>query len=104
MAPVPDSKMRKWRLKAATEQGPVLQEASGSRGPACVCRAVIMRLRLLTPAYFRLLQLQLSGVLECEPKDRLVNHTALLLAIMGLSLSYYSVRQLAKPVKPPPAQ
>ncbi|CAM5114071.1 unnamed protein product [Natator depressus] len=63
---------------------------------------MIIRLRHLTPGYFRLLQMQLARGLESEPKDRLVNHLALFLAIMGLSLSYYSVRQMTDPVRTPP--
>ncbi|KAM5180430.1 putative transmembrane protein ZNF593OS [Mantella aurantiaca] len=56
--------------------------------------AMIIRLGRLTPGYFRLLQLQVSGEVASEPKDRLVNHLAFLLALMGLGLSYYSVRQM----------
>lgn len=41
-----------------------------------------------------LFQLQVSGEVASEPKDRLVNHLAFLLALMGLGLSYYSVRQM----------
>ncbi|KAG8451294.1 hypothetical protein GDO86_003497 [Hymenochirus boettgeri] len=55
---------------------------------------MIIRLGRLTPGYSRLLQLQVSGELASEPKDRLVNHLAMLLALMGLGLSYYSVRQM----------
>ncbi|XP_077337194.1 transmembrane protein ZNF593OS [Lithobates pipiens] len=55
---------------------------------------MIIRLGRLTPGYFRLLQLQVSGEVASEPKDRLVNHLAFLLALMGLGLSYYSVRQM----------
>ncbi|KAG8143138.1 hypothetical protein E2320_000405 [Naja naja] len=63
---------------------------------------MIFRLRRLTPGYFRLLQMQLASGSESESKDRLMNHLALILAIMGLSLSYYSVRQLSEEIKPPP--
>ncbi|KAK9394731.1 hypothetical protein NXF25_015259 [Crotalus adamanteus] len=46
--------------------------------------------------------MQLASGSESESEDRLMNHLALILAIMGLSLSYYSVRQLSEEIKPPP--
>ncbi|XP_075051640.1 transmembrane protein ZNF593OS [Mixophyes fleayi] len=64
---------------------------------------MIIRLGRLTPGYFRLLQLQVSGELATEPKDRLVNHLAFLLALMGLGLSYYSVRQMVHESSLPPS-
>ncbi|MEE6515487.1 hypothetical protein FKM82_024295 [Ascaphus truei] len=64
---------------------------------------MIIRLGRLTPAYFRLLQLQVSGELASEPQDRLVNHLALMLAFMGLGLSYYSVRQMVHASSTPPS-
>ncbi|XP_063810820.1 putative transmembrane protein ZNF593OS [Pseudophryne corroboree] len=64
---------------------------------------MIIRLGRLTPGYFRLLQLQVSGELATEPKDRLANRLALLLALMGLGLSYYSVRQLVQESSLPPS-
>ncbi|XP_064408325.1 putative transmembrane protein ZNF593OS [Latimeria chalumnae] len=57
---------------------------------------MIIRLRRLTPGYFRLLQMQITGELEPKETDRLVNHVAMLLAMMGLSLSYYSMRKMTK--------
>ncbi|KAE8623842.1 hypothetical protein XENTR_v10005754 [Xenopus tropicalis] len=57
---------------------------------------MIIRLGRLTPGYSRLLQLQVSGELASEPQDRLVNNFAFLLALMGLGLSYYSVRQMVQ--------
>ncbi|XP_066428585.1 putative transmembrane protein ZNF593OS isoform X2 [Eleutherodactylus coqui] len=65
---------------------------------------MLIRLGRLTPGYFRLLQLQVSGELAAEPKDRLVNHLALLFALMGLGLSYYSVRQMVQQSNLPPSQ
>ncbi|XP_069827523.1 putative transmembrane protein ZNF593OS [Dendropsophus ebraccatus] len=65
---------------------------------------MIIRLGRLTPGYFRLLQLQVSGELVAEPKDRLVNHLALFFALMGLGLSYYSVRQMVQESNLPPSQ
>ncbi|XP_075120508.1 transmembrane protein ZNF593OS [Leptodactylus fuscus] len=65
---------------------------------------MLIRLGRLTPGYFRLLQLQVSGELTAEPKDRLVNHLALLFALMGIGLSYYSVRQMVQESNPPPPQ
>ncbi|XP_071993183.1 putative transmembrane protein ZNF593OS isoform X2 [Engystomops pustulosus] len=63
---------------------------------------MLIRLGRLTPGYFRLLQV--SGELAAEPKDRLVNHLALLFALMGLGLSYYSVRQMVQESNLPPPQ
>ncbi|KAG6931312.1 hypothetical protein G0U57_002036, partial [Chelydra serpentina] len=79
-------------------------EGSTRHPPLLLLGAMIIRLRHLTPGYFRLLQMQLAGGLESEPKDRLVNHLALFLAIMGLSLSYYSVRRMTDPVTTSPEQ
>ncbi|XP_069080098.1 putative transmembrane protein ZNF593OS [Pleurodeles waltl] len=62
---------------------------------------MVIRLGRMTPAYFRLLQMQVAGELESEPKDRLVNHMALLLALMGLGLSYYSVRKMVHQASSP---
>ncbi|CAB1414780.1 unnamed protein product [Pleuronectes platessa] len=56
--------------------------------------AMIIRLGRLTPGYFRLLQRQVAGEVQMQPKDRAVNQIAMMLAIMGLSLSYYSAKQM----------
>ncbi|XP_078538801.1 transmembrane protein ZNF593OS [Lissotriton helveticus] len=63
---------------------------------------MVIRLGRMTPAYFRLLQMQVAGELESEPKDRLVNHMAMLLALMGLGFSYYSVRKMVHQASSPP--
>ncbi|XP_075189744.1 transmembrane protein ZNF593OS [Anomaloglossus baeobatrachus] len=64
---------------------------------------MLIRLGRLTPGYFRLLQMQVAGELAAEPKDRLVNHLALLFALMGLRLSYYSARQMKQESNLPPS-
>lgn len=65
---------------------------------------MIIRLGRLTPGYFRLLQRQVAGEVETQPHDRAVNQLAMMLAIMGLSLSYYSAKQMTEKVhnQPPP--
>lgn len=56
---------------------------------------MVVHLRRLTPGYFRVLQMQVAGKLEYKSKDRLGNNLALVLALMGTSLSYYSARRMA---------
>lgn len=46
--------------------------------------------------------MQLASGRGSKPQDRLMNHLALLLAMMGLSLSYYSIRQMSDEDKPDP--
>ncbi|XP_064866155.1 putative transmembrane protein ZNF593OS [Oncorhynchus nerka] len=60
---------------------------------------MIIRLGRLTPGYFRLLQRQVAGEVQTQPQDRAVNQIALMLAIMGLSLSYYSAKQMTEKVQ-----
>ncbi|KAJ8341047.1 hypothetical protein SKAU_G00333380 [Synaphobranchus kaupii] len=92
-------------------------------GPAAVCRLrgkrpgssspslaeqrlaadMIIRLGRLTPGYFRLLQRQVAGEVQTQPQDRMVNQIAMMLAIMGLGLSYYSARQMTDKVQNTPA-
>uniref|UniRef100_A0A6I8N1Y4 ZNF593 opposite strand n=1 Tax=Ornithorhynchus anatinus TaxID=9258 RepID=A0A6I8N1Y4_ORNAN len=62
-----------------------------------------MRFGRLTPGYFRVLQMQVAGELEAEPRDQMVNHVAALLAVLGLSVSFYSARRLAEQGRVPPA-
>lgn len=38
-----------------------------------------------------------------QPQDRTVNQIAMMLAILGLSLSYYSARQMTEKVQREPA-
>ncbi|XP_056235745.1 putative transmembrane protein ZNF593OS isoform X2 [Seriola aureovittata] len=64
---------------------------------------MIIRLGRLTPGYFRLLQRQVAGEVQTQPQDRAVNQIAMMLAIMGLSLSYYSARQMTEKVQAQPA-
>ncbi|XP_054477999.1 putative transmembrane protein ZNF593OS isoform X2 [Anoplopoma fimbria] len=64
---------------------------------------MIIRLGRLTPGYFRLLQRQVAGEVQTQPQDRAVNQIAMMLAIMGLSLSYYSARQMTEKVQVQPA-
>ncbi|KAG7454893.1 ADP-ribosylation factor GTPase-activating 1-like [Solea senegalensis] len=60
---------------------------------------MIIRLGRLTPGYFRLLQRQVAGEVQLQPQDRAVNQIAMMLAIMGLSLSYYSTKQMMEKVQ-----
>ncbi|XP_063343443.1 putative transmembrane protein ZNF593OS [Pelmatolapia mariae] len=64
---------------------------------------MIIRLGRLTPGYFRLLQRQVAGQVQAQPQDRAVNQIAMMLAIMGLSLSYYSAKQMTEKVNAQPA-
>ncbi|KAI5611974.1 hypothetical protein C0J50_0642 [Silurus asotus] len=70
--------------------------------PASICAKptdMIIRLGRLTPGYFRLLQRQVAGEVQTPPQDRSLNQIAMMLAIMGLSLSYYSAKQMTeKPI------
>ncbi|KAK6326148.1 hypothetical protein J4Q44_G00017930 [Coregonus suidteri] len=60
---------------------------------------MIIRLGRLTPGYFRLLQRQVAGEVQTQPHDRAVNQIAMMLAIMGLSLSYYSAKRMTEKVQ-----
>ncbi|KAG5271388.1 hypothetical protein AALO_G00179130 [Alosa alosa] len=68
----------------------------------CICTNMIIRLGRLTPGYFRLLQRQVAGEVQMQPQDRTVNQIAMMLAILGLSLSYYSARQMTEKVQREP--
>ncbi|XP_059424525.1 putative transmembrane protein ZNF593OS isoform X2 [Carassius carassius] len=71
---------------------------------SCTKTAVmIIRLGRLTPGYFRLLQRQVAGEVQAPTHDRSVNQIAMMLAIMGLSLSYYSAKQMTEKVRREPA-
>ncbi|KAK7158329.1 hypothetical protein R3I93_009519 [Phoxinus phoxinus] len=70
----------------------------------CTKTAVmIIRLGRLTPGYFRLLQRQVAGEVQAPARDRSVNQIAMMLAIMGLSMSYYSAKQMTEKVHREPA-
>nr|XP_054596960.1 putative transmembrane protein ZNF593OS [Nothobranchius furzeri] len=72
--------------------------------PTCIPSAdMIIRLGRLTPGYFRLLQRQVAGEVQTQPQDRAINQIAMMLAIMGLSLSYYSAKQMTEKVHVQPA-
>ncbi|XP_072465527.1 putative transmembrane protein ZNF593OS [Notamacropus eugenii] len=60
-----------------------------------------MRFGRLTPGYFRMLEMQVTGELEAEPRNQLMGALATMLAVVGLGLSFYSVRQLAGQGKSP---
>ncbi|TWW80098.1 hypothetical protein D4764_10G0011280 [Takifugu flavidus] len=60
---------------------------------------MIIRLGRLTPGYFRLLQRQVAGEVQTQPQDRAVNQIAMMLAILGLGLSYYSAKQMTEKVQ-----
>lgn len=49
------------------------------------------------------LQRQVAGEVQMQPQDRAVNQIAMMLAIMGLSLSYYSAKQMTEKVQVQPA-
>lgn len=49
------------------------------------------------------LQRQVAGEVQTQPQDRAVNQIAMMLAIMGLSLSYYSAKQMTEKVQAQPA-
>ncbi|KAM8846175.1 uncharacterized protein ACB058_012618 isoform 1-T1 [Synchiropus picturatus] len=73
-----------------------------AEGPA-PATDMIIRLGRLTPGYFRLLQRQVAGEVQTQPQDRSINQLAMMLAIMGLSLSYYSAKQMTEKVQAQPA-
>ncbi|KAF3692209.1 hypothetical protein EXN66_Car007885 [Channa argus] len=82
---------------------------------------MIIRLGRLTPGYFRLLQVtalpqqlkfnptgsseqrQVAGEVQMQSQDRAVNQIAMMLAIIGLSMSYYSAKQMTEKVQAQPA-
>lgn len=45
------------------------------------------------------LQRQVAGEVQTQPQDRAVNQIAMMLAIMGLSLSYYSAKRMTEKVQ-----
>lgn len=49
------------------------------------------------------LQRQVAGQVQAQPQDRTVNQIAMMLAIMGLGLSYYSAKQMTEKVNAQPA-
>ncbi|RXN16465.1 non-histone chromosomal HMG-17 [Labeo rohita] len=48
-------------------------------------------------------QRQVAGEIQAPTHDRSVNQIAMMLAIMGLSLSYYSAKQMTEKVRHEPA-
>ncbi|XP_077950649.1 uncharacterized protein LOC120809964 [Gasterosteus aculeatus] len=80
-----------------------LESSSLRLAPASHQPTMIIRLGRLTPGYFRLLQRQVAGEVQTQPRDRAVNQLAMMLAIMGLSLSYYSAKQMTEDVRAQPA-
>lgn len=57
----------------------------------------------LCPVVCSPLQRQVAGEVQTQPQDRAVNQIAMMLAIMGLSLSYYSAKQMTEKVQTQPA-
>lgn len=53
--------------------------------------------------YFLPLQRQVAGEVQMQPQDRAVNQIAMMLAILGLGLSYYSAKQMTEKVQVQPA-
>nr|XP_046256322.1 putative transmembrane protein ZNF593OS [Scatophagus argus] len=84
------------RSRRATPSRPLTRLAS-------ISADMIIRLGRLTPGYFRLLQRQVAGEVQTQPQDRAINQIAMMLAIMGLSLSYYSAKQMTEKVQVQPA-
>lgn len=64
----------------------------------CFCRPLTSDLFSCHP-----LQRQVAGEVQMQPQDRAVNQIAMMLAIMGLSLSYYSAKQMTEKVQVQPA-
>lgn len=56
----------------------------------------------LRPVCILSLQRQVAGEVRTQPQDRAVNQVAMMLAIMGLSLSYYSAKQMTEKAQPMP--
>lgn len=56
----------------------------------------------LWPLSCLFLQRQVAGEVQTQPQDRAVNQIAMMLAIMGLSLSYYSAKQMTEKTQPMP--
>lgn len=84
-----------------------IAQPSGKFVPAVWCTEtaeMIIRLGRLTPGYFRLLQRQVAGEIQAPAHDRSVNQIAMMLAIMGLSMSYYSAKQMTEKVRHEPVQ
>lgn len=48
------------------------------------------------------LQRQVAGEVQTQPQDRAVNQIAMMLAIIGLGLSYYSAKQMTEKAQPAP--
>lgn len=48
-------------------------------------------------------QRQVAGEVQTQPQDRAVNQIAMMLAILGLGLSYYSAKQMREKVQVQPA-
>lgn len=55
------------------------------------------------PFFLFFLQRQVAGEVQAPVHDRSVNQIAMMLAIMGLSLSYYSAKQMTVKVRHEPA-
>lgn len=49
------------------------------------------------------MQRQVAGEVQMQPQDRAVNQIAMMLAILGLGLSYYSAKQMTEKVQVQPA-
>ncbi|XP_076986673.1 transmembrane protein ZNF593OS [Tamandua tetradactyla] len=62
-----------------------------------------MRFRRLTPGYFRVLQMQVAGLLKAEPRNPVAGVVATLLAVLGLGSSCYGVWKMVEQRQPPQA-
>ncbi|KAM6217703.1 putative transmembrane protein ZNF593OS [Rhynchocyon petersi] len=62
-----------------------------------------MRFRRLTPGYFRVLQMQVTGELKAEPRSPVAGVVATILAVLGLGGSCYAVRKMVRQQQPPQA-
>ncbi|KAM7384680.1 hypothetical protein PAMA_011845 [Pampus argenteus] len=59
---------------------------------------MIIRLGRLTPGYFRLLQRQVSGEIQMQPQNSLIDPIAMTMATVGTCVSLYSAMQMAERV------
>ncbi|KAM9688183.1 putative transmembrane protein ZNF593OS [Trichechus inunguis] len=62
-----------------------------------------MRFRCLTPGYFRVLQMQVTGELKAESQSPLAGIAATLLAVLGLGGSCYAAQKMVGQRQPPQA-
>lgn len=72
------------------------------RGLVLTCWLVHFFLHPVLTSALSVLQRQVAGEVQTQPHDRHVNQIAMMLAIMGLGLSYYSAKQMTEQAHPAP--